>query len=168
MFKIFTATIAAFMLFATASFVDAASSRDRPAYSVGYDERLLESKLEVIRTRLEAQEEALKLKTLELDRRLEGLNELRSDVIKDRDQFVRKDIYDARVKIVDELVNRVTIIETRLFVWMSALAAFFVFLQVGAHLFVNTFITKKSGFYNGRFSDADLARIRDAWMKMKE
>lgn len=145
--------------------VMAASSSPAPASRNGnYEERLFESKLDILRARMDGTDEALKIKAAEMERRLEGLNELRKDVVKDRDQFVRKDLNESKVKMIDELNNRVTIIETRLFVWMSAMAVFFVILQVIVHFWMDS---KKSASISPKFSEEDLARIRDAWMKVK-
>lgn len=44
-------------------------------------------------TRLRLMEEALSVARTELERRLNGLNELRQDVEKDRSQFVKTDVY---------------------------------------------------------------------------
>ena len=96
--------------------------------------------------------QALALRTNELDRRLEQMNEFRKDVEGDRDAFVRKEIFEARLdsfgkchetmdrnlialkdfymEAHSRLVNRVTIIETRLVTWTAALAAAFVVVQL--------------------------------------
>ena len=100
----------------------------------------------LINHRFEAMDRALIERTKELERRLEGLNELRVQVITDRDQFVKKDTYDLRVgyydKYIDDtrlthqgLVNRVTVIETRSIVWTSVIGVAFMILQVLLHFF---------------------------------
>ena len=97
-------------------------------------------------------EKALVLRTNELDHKLAQMNEFRKDVEGDREAFVRKEIFEARIDSYAKchenmernlvlfkefyqdaharLVNRVTIIETRLVTWTAALAAFFVLAQI--------------------------------------
>jgi multidrug resistance efflux pump len=56
--------------------------------------RILDERDERYRARWDSQEAALKLQSLELERRLEGLNQLRNDVVTDRGQFVTKETVD--------------------------------------------------------------------------
>lgn len=101
---------------------------------------------EAIDHRFDSMDQALKLRAAELERRLEGLNELRTQVISDREQFVKKEAYEMRVgyydKYIDDtrlthqgLVNRVTVIETRSIVWTSVIGVAFTILQVLLHFF---------------------------------
>ena len=85
--------------------------------------------------RFEALDKALELKSLEMERRLAGMNELREEVMKDRSQFVRSDMYDVASREFRSVVNRVTIIETRIVAWTSALAVFFLIVQMGIKIF---------------------------------
>lgn len=85
--------------------------------------------------RFEAADKALTLKSEEMERRLEGLNELRAEVIRDRSQFVKQDVYDLGKKDRELLATRVTIIETRLIAWTSALAIFFLIIQMAIKVF---------------------------------
>jgi hypothetical protein len=48
---------------------------------------------ELLEARIEGQEAALKLAREELERRLDGLNELRKEVTNDRSQFVKVEVY---------------------------------------------------------------------------
>jgi len=48
----------------------------------------------LLEARMEAMEEALDLARTELERRLNGLNELRQEVTNDRTQFVKVDVYN--------------------------------------------------------------------------
>ena len=100
----------------------------------------------IINHRFEAMDDAVAARARELERRLEGLNELREQVISDRDEFLRKETYDLRVQYYDkyiddtrlshqELVNRVTVIETRSIVWTSVIGVAFTILQVLLHFF---------------------------------
>ena len=47
----------------------------------------------LLEARIASMENALALAREELERRLDGLNELRQDVVKDRSQFVKNDVY---------------------------------------------------------------------------
>ena len=55
--------------------------------------------------RFESMDRAVVERTKELERRLEGLNELRQQVVKDRDQFVKKEAYDMRVQFYDKYIE---------------------------------------------------------------
>ena len=101
---------------------------------------------QLIDHRFESMDRAVIERTKELERRLEGLNELRQQVIKDRDQFVKKETYDLRVQHYDKyiedsrgthqaLMNRLTVIETRSVVWTSVIGVAFTVLQVLLHFF---------------------------------
>jgi hypothetical protein len=57
-----------------------------------YNERFLAVK-ELVETKLSERDKATSLGVAELERRLNGLNELREDVVKDRSQFVKVDVY---------------------------------------------------------------------------
>jgi hypothetical protein len=102
-------------------------------------------------------EKALILRTNELDNKLVQMNEFRKDVESDRESFLRKEIFEARLESYSKchenmernlvlfkefyqdaharLINRVTIIETRLVTWTAALAAFFVVAQLALKYF---------------------------------
>jgi hypothetical protein len=101
---------------------------------------------EILDHRFEAMDDAVAARAKELERRLEGLNELREQVVSDRDEFLRKETYDLRVQYYDkyiddtrithqQLVNRVTVIETRSIVWTSVIGVAFTILQVLLHFF---------------------------------
>lgn len=98
------------------------------------DERLFDAKLDTIRTRLDGMDTAIKLKAEETERRLEGLNELRSDVVKDRDQFVRKDVFESKVKEYDDVARRLAAMESRMIAWGAAAVVVFGLANFGAHL----------------------------------
>ena len=98
----------------------------------------------LVNHRFDAMDRALIERTKELERRLEGLNELRQQGVRDRDQFVKREAYDMRVNFYDKyiedtrtthqsLVNRVTIMETRSVVWTSVLGVAFTVLQIILH-----------------------------------
>ena len=69
---------------------------------------------EAIKVRADATHTALQLKTAEMDRRLEGLNLLRQEVVKDRDQFLKKEMYDDKVKGYDTWMASVNVALTKM------------------------------------------------------
>lgn len=80
-------------------------------------EALLREKICRLEQRMDAMDEALELATREKDRRLGELNNLRREVMSDRSQFVRSDVYgprhdqlDAQLATIDK---RLTTVETR-------------------------------------------------------
>ena len=97
-------------------------------------------------------EKALILRTEELDKRLEQMNKFRRDVERDREDFVRKDMFETRIEGFNRchesiernmqifkdfyqeahsrLAERVTIIETRLITWAAAIAGIFILAQL--------------------------------------
>ena len=93
--------------------------------------------MEKIDVRLDAMDEALVLRTGELEKRLEGLNQLRADVVKDREQYLRQEVYNIKTAQYDSWItnvnNRLTIIETRAIVWTGALAVIFIIVQLLLH-----------------------------------
>mgnify|MGYP001285112536 CR=1 FL=1 len=101
-------------------------------------------KVVIADSRQDALDEAMVLRTTDLERRLAALNELRGDVVKDRDQFVRKEAYDFAHRAlevqtqnvdgkVNLIINRLTAIETRAVTWTASVALFFMVLQVVLH-----------------------------------
>lgn len=71
----------------------------------------------------ELEQDALKLQANENERRLEGLNQLRQDVLTDRGQFVRRELFDAERSARNLLVDRVGSLEGRfLGIGISAMA----------------------------------------------
>jgi hypothetical protein len=103
------------------------------------NERVCSTRHEIIQAQLAAMNSALELRTKELDRRLEGLNQLREEVVRDRDQFLRKDVYDVKMEIHDKFMydsnTRMTRMETRSVVWGSVVAALVILLQLLSHIF---------------------------------
>jgi hypothetical protein len=72
-------------------------------------QRELELRREIINARLDAMDEALILRTSELEKRLEGLNQLRGDVVQDRSDFVRKEYYDIEHKRLSERFDNIAL-----------------------------------------------------------
>ena len=109
--------------------------------SSSYQERLTNARIDAVKARLDGMDRAIDVKTAELDRRLLLLNELRGDVVRDREQFVRRDAYTARAESIDKWVftteQRITAIETRSVVWMAAIGVFFALLQIAAHVLLH-------------------------------
>jgi hypothetical protein len=123
---------------------------DRRSTCMSVPEKLCDEKHsymnQIINHRFDSMDQALKLRSAELERRLEGLNELRQQVVRDRDQFVKRETYEMRVGYYDkyiedtrmghqELINRVTVIETRSVVWTSVIGVAFTLLQILLHFF---------------------------------
>lgn len=63
-----------------------------------YFERLLVEHGHLHASEREANQAALRNARSEIDRRLEALNELRSEVTKDRAQFVRTEVFEAKIE----------------------------------------------------------------------
>jgi hypothetical protein len=77
---------------------------------------------------------ALKVQSTETERRLEGLNQLREDVVKDRSLFIRQEVYYAHIeadkKMDDDTKRRLTIVETRSITWTAAIAMFLIIVEI--------------------------------------
>jgi len=86
-------------------------------------------------TRLECINKTMDLKSEVLDHRLAELNQLRKEVIEDRDSFVKKEVYNIKIDILDSLVNRVTVLETRLIVVAGATIVFLGVIEIILHYF---------------------------------
>jgi len=95
----------------------------------------------------QAMESAVRLAREEVGRRLGELNQLRSEVIDDRDQFVSKMQFEPmmrerdawRESVADRLnaINdRITKIETKGATWTVAIGLFFVLLQIALMVFM--------------------------------
>ena len=66
-----------------------------------------ESMKSTITFHFDSAKEAIKVATKELERRLELLNELRTSVETDRLYFVRREVYDTKIKSYDEWITGV-------------------------------------------------------------
>lgn len=95
---------------------------------------LIEEKDKQLDLKFKAAKDALDASKVELDRRLEGLNHLRKEVVDDRANFLRASVYETKEKESDkwraDILNRLTIIETRVVTWVTALGFFFILIQV--------------------------------------
>ena len=93
-----------------------------------------------IETRLHGMDVALDLKTGELEKKLRELNDLRSDVTKDRILLVPKSVYDIKTEFYDRWIatvnDRLTTIETRLLTGGVAVVVFFSIVELALHFFV--------------------------------
>jgi len=69
--------------------------------------RILDERDRTHQARINAQTEALQLAKTELERRLEGLNQLRNEVLSDRALLVRQDTYDAGLSSRDVRIRAV-------------------------------------------------------------
>jgi len=103
-----------------------------------YFERLLED-----HEKLSARSDA------ELERRLDGLNQLRSEVVKDREVFLRRDVYDeghkaltVRFDIAERAATaRIEVVERNL-AWIIGVGSALVALSFLVGYFLNHVITK--------------------------
>ena len=106
-----------------------------------YLETLIAAHRREIDVKSEATESAILLAREEVARRLGELNQLRSEVVSDREQFVSKLQFEPmmqerdawRSDITEKLVainDRITRIETRGSTWTLAIGLFFVVLQI--------------------------------------
>ena len=97
-----------------------------------YFEMMFREREKQLDFRFKAAHDALKTASAELERRLEGLNQLRSEVIKDRELFIKKDIYDTKTAFYDDWCRSVdkslTKIETRSITWTAAIGIFFIII----------------------------------------
>lgn len=119
------------------------SERDICPLHSGIEERLnavchkLDEREKQMNIQFKAFDERIETAKIVMDHRLAILNELREDVIKDRNQFVKIDSYnaksDSRELLFADLFRRITIIETRTVVWTSALAFFVIIVQIAIH-----------------------------------
>ena len=84
--------------------------------------------------RITALEKEIILRFSDLERRLGGLNELRNEVTKDREQFLRAETYANKTEFYDRWITsverRLTVIETRSITWTAAIAVFFLIVQI--------------------------------------
>lgn len=103
-----------------------------------YVERILEEQCLRNKVQLEATERALLLATREMERRLGELNQLRSEVTSDRSQFVQRAIYEHHLITTNEwresISQRVSVTETRIITWTSAIGLFFLIVNVAIAL----------------------------------
>jgi uncharacterized protein with von Willebrand factor type A (vWA) domain len=107
----------------------------------------------IIKLNGEAQDKAMELYREEIERRLQGLNELRKEVTEDRGEFVKRDMFDLSVKEVrsqldtakvedtkyrDRIDTRFGDIEnklTKIFTWGSAIVFFIFIVNLIIHYF---------------------------------
>ncbi len=93
-----------------------------------------------VEMRFKALEKATESDRIELERRLNDLNKLREEVVKDRIAFVSKDIYtgaetartvwrDTYETELKGISDRLLVIETRSVTWTAAMGVFFTGLQ---------------------------------------
>ena len=105
-----------------------------------YLERIIAGHERELTVRLTAMETALALARDDVARRLADLNQLRKEVIEDRDQFVTKAQFEPMMRERDSwreaVSDRITKIETRGNTWTVAIGLFFVVLQIGLMIFL--------------------------------
>jgi hypothetical protein len=84
----------------------------------------------------EAMESALRLAREDVSRRLNELNQLRKEVIDDRDQYVSKLQFEPMMREINTINDRITRIETKGATWTVAIGLFFVLLQIALMVFM--------------------------------
>jgi hypothetical protein len=120
----------------------------QPLTHSGWDGRICKAKHAAVKTetelreralvtRLDSMDHALELRTGELERRLEMLNELRAEVVQDRKEFLLKDTYDIKTTFYDNwcrtVDTRLTTLETRIATWVASLGVLFTVVQLILH-----------------------------------
>src|SRR4030043_2337725 len=97
-------------------------------------ERMLEEQEKRITLRFDSLDKALMLNRNEMERRLEGLNQLRTEVVSDRGQFTLRDKCEDKHSDLSkwqDLVNKkLTILETRSITWTAAVGIFFLIVSL--------------------------------------
>ncbi len=105
--------------------------------------KIMELRAQKIEARLDGIDDATRLKTEELNRRLDILNHAHENAVKDREQFLRRDVYETKMKDIDvfkaDISERVTSIESSKITWLAALGIIFIIMQV----FLNIYYQKK-------------------------
>ena len=96
--------------------------------------KLLEEQTKRIDTRFDSLDKALTLSHEEMERRLQGLNQLREEVMSDRSQFALRERCEARHKDLqswqDSVNSKLTTLETRSITWTAAVGIFFLIISV--------------------------------------
>jgi hypothetical protein len=70
-----------------------------------YIERIFDEKQKALELAFAAQQKALELATRSMELRLEKLNELRSEVTRDRSQFVRQDVFEGKQDSLEKSIH---------------------------------------------------------------
>ena len=111
-------------------------------------EKVYLAKFETVDVRLSEMDKAIVLRADVLDRRVALLNELRAEVIKDREMYLRRDQYDDRhktleiqVKFVENkhddriasVTERMTKVETAFYIWGGVITCISLTLQLVFH-----------------------------------
>lgn len=107
--------------------------KDKLDSSDEYFNHKLEANDRNMTTRLDGMDIALSLKEKVLDHRLGELNQLRRDVVEDRETFVKKDAYEIKMEMIDKMDSRMTVLETRLVAIFSGLLLIFAAAQFLLH-----------------------------------
>lgn len=83
-----------------------ADTKEKTAVSLrDFFERLFQEHAHLHESERKANQLALNNAHSEIDRRLEALNELRSEVTKDRDQFVQRGTFETKIEAMDKEVR---------------------------------------------------------------
>ena len=94
---------------------------------------------EYIDIRFDSLDKALALSREEMNRRLEGLNQLRGEVITDRSQFMPRDKCDDKHAVFSDwqasVNKKLTVLETRSITWTASVGLFFLILNLAMRWF---------------------------------
>jgi hypothetical protein len=104
-----------------------------------YFEKLISAQEKEFAGRSDAVEKALYLARDNIERRLDALNLLRTEVIQDRSQFVQSNLYESHMRESaiwrSAVSDRLTRIETRAVTWTAAIGMFFLIVNVTLYIF---------------------------------
>jgi len=95
-----------------------------------YIERIFDERQKALDIAFRASEQALALASRNLELRLEKLNELRQEVTQDRGEYVKREVYESRMGIVEKRLAWLTGVGAVLVVGLP-LIAFFVARTIG-------------------------------------
>ena len=106
-----------------------------------YIEKLIEERTKQNELQFKDMDKALHLASQEMERRLEGLNEMRSSYEKDRSEFVKVESFRLQMsgieraindfeKTLNKIDNRITAVESKSRTWSAAIIMFLVILQI--------------------------------------
>jgi len=73
------------------------------------DENCCDIRHKPIEIRMDMMDKALELQAKEIDRRLEALNELRSEVTQDRSQFVKLGEHDMKMEQINDFMKQASV-----------------------------------------------------------
>lgn len=85
---------------------------------------------EYFESRLRGLEDQIQNSGKDLERRLEGLNELRQQVVSDRGMFTTRELHDRLQADVSELESKLTSLNTKIATWYTIVAGAYGIIQI--------------------------------------